>query len=265
MITFDRWITNPIKIEKNTLYTPIFKYRRGRTGKSDCQITAVGTVHFGPEEYYRTIQSYIGGIPNGYHEGVKPPEKWQKIPIYKRPFVHALGKGMDKMVKSVADSLGYVMEEDMLAPPDSWKNADMDLAEMAENLPMTDIIRAYTHMKKLGLYRLANYFSPQKYIDRIKNEYWEVFFENKGPELTPGEANAILLDRNNMLFEDMKPGLDRDEYDELGILYGADHIPGIHHWLYGQGFSAERNSPIWVPAWRDFDPPKRVKSSMVSG
>ncbi len=129
----------------------------------------------------------------------------------------------------------------------NWANADATLDDIIYKLgpmnPVKELIRIKTFELMLKIFSKIlkeNFMGNPSVLKNIG----EKMGENR---TTPSKKDSILLDyRNGLLFEALNPILMNELETEFGIIYGANHLPGINDFLQQQSFKAEELT--WLTA-----------------
>lgn len=235
-----------LKLEDNKLYTPIFQYRN-----NDKVITSIGAIHLGQGQYYDKLQKTLDSISEGFFEGIKPLIGEDKIPDEKKQYIDGIKK-LSILYETVAKCLGMETQKSKLKYPENWKNPDMTLDELIIVSPEKVLKKLFVLDKSLDFIEKSYKKHPEEFKKVVQSIAWFTF---KFPLLShwfsvlqngPMFYKVILDKRNQKLFDAMKPKL-KEEFSELGIIYGAAHLNGIDKFLRRNGFKNEGR--VWIPAW----------------
>ncbi len=238
-----------VKIRDKKLYTPILKYK-----KDDVEITAIGAVHVGTDDYYRELQKELDCIPEGLFEGVKPITDETKIVDSKRKytaFLNNLRGGYMKLAK-----YANMRSQKGLKYGERWQCPDITMEEFINECPVKMLDRLFSKSGKLDIFEHAYKKHPKELARLMKGQMLLSSRLLNLPVLnklmmkmafSPSGEKLLMKRRNDMLFDSLESRLEKGGIDKLGIIYGAAHLDELDKYLKRKGFKVRDKK--WLPAW----------------
>lgn len=241
-----------MKVEDGKLYTPILRYKREKSSKKT--ITAIGAIHIAEEAYYKRLQVEIDSHKEGFFEGIKPAINPDSIPELKKHYVDDIGKLKD-IYENFATYIGGVGQKGNLTYPASWSNPDMALDELI-NAADDKTLDIFTRMKKGSEHMQKLYSVCPEDVQTICRGLMKFTFSFPALQelahiLINGVDNSfnklILDERNELLYDAMRPVLNDKSVKDIALIYGAKHLAGVDNFLFVNGYTLKDTE--WVSAW----------------
>lgn len=255
-----------LRLTETALQTPIYTLS---TKDSSTRIKVIGVIHVADLKYYQYLQKVIRDLDYLFYEGIRMT--YSTHPPYSLVGVRNESEKTRQDVKSftsmqnqIANSFRFVEQADHLRPESNWINADVNLNQFTEILQKTN----------LSLGELSkNYSLDNKNIFEQDSESREIFrnetdakkqllwYKKKmawylyksAQELCYNDEmkvprEAIIIERNKVALGYLREKLNAPNPTELGLLYGAAHIPHFIQTLQND-HELEIISIEWIDAW----------------
>lgn len=236
--------------------------------KSNIRLKIIGVVHIGDKVYYQKIREIIKDLDYLYYEGIHVPAN-TKLKAYRggiSPFALEISEEMQKnrVKEAVRKQINFVSQVDFLKPEENWINADADFQQFTEILKSHNL--GFDKLEKLLSMENSWQKEPPEKISINPNDPEDVskkvaFLKKKMSEVLVKSAKelcfqeemkttreAIILDRNKIALDFLKPQFSSTNQLELGLLYGAAHVPNFVE-ILTEEYNFEIESQVWLDAW----------------
>ncbi|MEM1013673.1 MAG: hypothetical protein AAGI46_15810 [Planctomycetota bacterium] len=250
------------------LETTIVRYQNDAGDTVDL----IGAVHVGDQVYYDLLNERFAGYDALLYEMVKPrghdfrnPQPRRAAEEQDSPFAMQLIGGLQKALQ-LALELDYQTQR-IDYTPDNFVHADLYLEDFMRlqeergegflDLIIKQMMRDLTNPQarqnqpQVSLIEIMDAMNAPDRARRLKLLFAREL-SNMG-DLTSvfesgGDDSVILGERNRKAVAVMDDVLERRGMDNLGIFYGAAHMPGIERLLEDRGFK-QVGEPEYLIAW----------------
>lgn len=256
-----------LRIQSGSLQTAVYSLEHP---ESFVRIKLVGLIHVGDAKYYKIITKLMNDMDYVFYEGIRMDQtafslshfiSQTNIPIPSK-------KGIQNIVNFQSEFAKYfnlVEQGDYLKPKPNWINADVNFFDFVEilknlNINLEQLSRTLTLESKVSL---EQDISPEDVIQiddtrsvaimKYKRRMAK-YLVRSARELCYDEnmklpREAIIIQRNKVALEYMDEKLRSNLPLEIGILYGAAHLPNFLEVLQ-EKYKFQIQSIIWLDAWR---------------
>lgn len=255
-----------LRLTEKALQTPIYTLSNR---DSSIRVKVIGVIHVGDLEYYQELKKIIRDLDYLFYEGIRMNHS--SIPIFLPYGVKNESERTKQDVKSftnlqnqIALSFKFVEQADYLRPESNWINADVNLNQFTEILQKTNLsleaLSKNLSLDNKNIFEQDNesretlkYDSDQKNLLHWYKRKMAVYLVKSAKDLCFNEEmkiprEAIIVERNKVALGYLKEKLRSSNPSELGLLYGAAHIPHFVETLKNE-HDFQVNSIEWVDAW----------------
>jgi len=222
--------------------------------KKDLEIKLAGMDHVATKDFFKKMFSALDSLETILYEGTgkgKISESQKKSDAYK------IDCAYKKTIFEYAHAHGLHYQNEIIPHKDygkHWKHCDIRLEEETKKMGKSEedlksLIEEIVKMKCLSEKAKTGFNKREESL------YIHVRSFKRKSEDDKGEV--IIKYRNSLVTDELKRLIDEKEVKRLGVMYGADHMPGISSFLESQGFSL--NSEDWVEVWKVKDLKKKDK------
>lgn len=256
-----------LRIQSGSLQTAVYSLEHP---ESFVRIKLVGLIHVGDAKYYKSITKIMNDMDYVFYEGIRMDQPASSIsPIN---FISQSNlpskKGIQNIVNFQSEFARYfnlVEQGDYLKPKQNWINADVNFFDFVEilknlNINLEQLSRTLTLESKVSL---EQDISPEdmiqiedtrstalmKYKRRMAKYLVKSARELCYDENMKLPREAIIIERNKVALEYMDEKLRSNLPLELGVLYGAAHLPHFLEVLQ-EKYKFQIQSIFWLDAWR---------------
>lgn len=267
-----------LKVVKNDqdvvtkLQTGIGHYELKRQGKPTVTVDLIGAVHIGDRAYFEGLNELFKQYDAMLFELVAPPEvlkyglKPQKISRKDAGFVSQLQMYMK-------DTLQLEFQLELVDyTPKNFVHADMSPTQLFDTMQKKGETPFNLVLRVLGASTAQNNAKaqeaqmammltlldePEARAVKLKRIFAEEFINNESFMNAMNGKNglALLTDRNDVALKVMQEQIDSGK-TELGIFYGAAHLPDMHDKLLAK-YGMKLKKIIWKDAWVIKDPQEK--------
>jgi predicted double-glycine peptidase len=235
---------NVLRVKEGVMYTPVYEFDHPVT-KSN--VALAGAIHIGEPPYYQTITDYLlrqeGAGAEIHYEMVKPPTEHEQASYSDVVLAAAeLQGGLRFVFELMADSLDAVHQKDAVAYQASWHNYDISVTEIIRLLGDENAQELIQKLKELEQ-------SFQKIKENISADTLQLLMRGitrAMPTLSilkdlgiigDKHLDKIIVDhRNDVALNAVRETLDKDPDQDIALLWGAGHIPGLKSGLEQLGY-----------------------------
>lgn len=255
-----------LRLTEKALQTPIYTLSNR---DSSIRVKLIGVIHVGDLEYYQELKKIIRDLDFLFYEGIRMSHS--NLPITLPYGVKNESEKTKQDVKSfthlqnqIALSFKFVEQADYLRPESNWINADVNLNQFTEILQKTNLsLEALSKNLSLDNKNIfeqdkesretLKYDSDQKNLLHWYKRKMAVYLVKSANDLCFNEEmkvprEVIIIERNKVALGYLKEKLRSPNPSELGLLYGAAHIPHFVETLKNE-HDFQVNSIEWVDAW----------------
>ncbi len=256
-----------LRIQSGSLQTAIYSLEHP---ESFVRIKLVGLIHVGDAKYYKTILKLMNDMDYVFYEGIRVDQS-VSLP-FSFNFVSQNSipskKGIQNIINFQSEFAKYfnlVEQADYLKPKPNWINADVNFFDFIEilknlNISLEQLSRTLTLESKVSLEQdispedLVQVEDTRAIILMKYKRRMAKYLVKSAKELCYDEnmkipREAIIIERNKIALEYMDDKLRSNLPLELGVLYGAAHLPNFLEVLQ-EKYKFQIQSIIWVDAWR---------------
>ncbi len=255
-----------LRLTENALQTPIYTLSNR---DSSIRVKVIGVIHVGDLRYYQQLQRIIRDLDYLFYEGIKMTYSSKGaaglIGVKNEPDRTKQDvKTFSNLQNQIAISFKFVEQADYLKPESNWINADVNLNQFTEILQKTNLSLEELS-RNLTLDNRNIFEQDNESRETLKNETDQnkvlLWYKKKmagylvksAKDLCFNEEmrvprEAIIVERNKVALGYLKEKLINPNPSELGLLYGAAHIPHFVETLK-KDHDLEINSIEWVDAW----------------
>jgi hypothetical protein len=255
-----------LRLTETALQTPIYTLSNK---DSSIRVKIIGVIHVGDLGYYQELKKIIRDLDFLFYEGIRMTRSSKSINI---PYgvknepekTKQDVKTFTNLQNQIAISFKFVEQADYLRPESNWINADVNLNQFTEilqktNLSLEDLSRNLS-LDNRNIFEQDNESretlksdSDQNKLLRWYKRKMAVYLVKSAKDLCFNEEmkiprEAIIIERNKVALGYLKEKLRSANPAELGLLYGAAHIPHFVETLKNE-HDFEVNSIEWVDAW----------------
>lgn len=255
-----------LRLTEAALQTPIYTLSNR---DSSIRIKVIGVIHVGDLKYYQYLQKVIRDLDYLFYEGIRMNYSVN----HTLSFVGVRNesdktrqdvKTFTSLQNQIANSFRFVEQADYLRPESNWINADVSLNQFTEILQKTNLSLGELS-KNYSLDNRNIFEQDNESREAIKNETdtskqllwykrkmaWYLF--KSAQDLCYNEEmkiprEAIIIERNKVALGYLREKLNNPNPTELGLLYGAAHVPHFIETLQ-RDHDLEINSIEWIDAW----------------
>lgn len=255
-----------LRLTETALQTPIYTLS---TKDTSTRIKVIGVIHVGDLKYYQYLQKIIRDLDFLFYEGIRmthsPQSSMSLFGVRNEPERTKQDvKSFTSMQNQIANSFRFVEQADHLRPESNWINADVNLNQFTEilqktNLSLGELSKNYSLDNK-NIFEQDNESreliktendAKKQLLWYKKKMAWYLF--KSAQELCYNEEmkvprEAIIIERNKVALSYLKEKLSTPNPYELGLLYGAAHIPHFIQTLQTD-HDLEIISIEWIDAW----------------
>jgi hypothetical protein len=252
-----------LRITDQALQTPIYTLVNKNT---TVRLKVIGVIHIADSKYYHQLRTIINDLDILFYEGIRMSHLTNLLPIA----VATTDNGKEdvntfsKIQTQLAESFKFAQQADHLRPQSNWINADVNFQEFSRilqkiNLSLEDLSKNLS-LDNRNIFEYdseaRNYLNNEK--DQTKILLWAkkrmaVYLLKSANELCYNEElklprEAIIIERNKVAVNYLKQRFNSQNPSEIGLLYGAAHIPHFIDVLQRE-HEFEISSIEWIDAW----------------
>ena len=255
-----------LRLTETALQTPVYTLS---TKDSTVRIKVIGVIHVGDLKYYQNLQKIIKDLDYLFYEGIRMTFRdGGALHLYaiknESEKTKQEVKTFTNLQNQIAMSFRFVEQADHLRPESNWINADVNLNQFTEILQKTNLSLGELS-KNYSLDNKNIFEQDNESREALKNETdygkqllwykkkmaWYLY--KSAQELCFNEEmkvprEAIIIERNKVALTYLKEKLSNSNPTELGLLYGAAHIPHFIETLKRE-HDLEISSVEWIDAW----------------
>lgn len=222
--------------------------------KNGLEVKLAGMDHVANKDFFKKMFSALDSLEIILYEGTgkgKISKSQKKSDSYK------LDKSYKKGIVEYAHAHGWHYQNEIIPHNDygkHWKHCDIGLAE-----EMGKMEKSEEDLKSLieETIKMKCFSEKAKtgFDKREESLYVHArLFKRKSEE---DKSEIIIKYRNSLVIDELKRLINEERAKKIGVMYGADHMPGISSFLEKEGFNLK--SEEWVKAWRVKDLNKNYK------
>lgn len=218
-----------IQIREDGAYTPIVAYHRGEQS-----VIAVGLVHLGEEEYYKTLQQRIDDIPFGFFEYIELKKKSSKLSKEREHILRELERECALQWRTFGNYTGVMFQNDILQMPIEWETIESTI-EGIYSLQFTSELKKLLKAEKQEHHKIEKSYQDNPSLAR--HHLLSSLTEANGEEKCCYRDHRLI----NAVFKVLEEGR-----NTIGVAYGARHLHPLDRFLTRIGF--EQTNLEWLCA-----------------
>lgn len=224
--------------------------------EKDLEIKLASMSHIAKKSFFKKMFSTLDSLETILYEGtgLGKISKSQKKSAYNK-----LDKEYEKSISEYAHAHNLYLQPKIIPHKKygkHWKHCDISLDEEIKKAGKSDKDLKFMTGQIMNM----KFFSEMAKTSPAKKEE-SLYIQAKIAKKMPvnNKVDIIINYRNNIVINDIKRLIKEKKIKKIGIMYGADHMPGISSFLKKQGFNLK--SDEWVEYWKVKDlkkPPKKL-------
>lgn len=199
--------------------------------KDQKEVSLVGVIHIGKDEYYTQAKEYLDSLDLVLWEGIVEKPQTRKG----REF-DAFAKRRRKHMKNMAKEYGVSYQYDSINRElfdDNWEHCDMDPDTLANYLE--------DHPKEYSGIKLSAFLAD---LDIVPKK--EDFLKAHPETLKDAESFEVIVKKRNNIVKSRMNELIESGPKRIGIFYGTAHMHDFEKYLLDKGF--ELTDEKWLKA-----------------
>lgn len=234
-----------LRVRHRILQTPVVRFEHRRTGRA---VTVVGVVHIAPARYYRQLNAIITKLEAGgalvcyEYVGRAAEADWSAVSPAEREGWDAATARRGELAEAACRYLGWVGQAGGLVYAASWRNVDMNEAEIVQR---ADAEERDLLVQDVSIADLFGDRPPDRQdivagvaaatlMRVISLDRYRLLMRVVGEDLT----RVVVGDRNERALASLPS--DQDAV----LIWGSQHLPGLAAGLDRAGY--RRGASTWV-------------------
>lgn len=257
-----------LRISEGSLQTAVYTLEHPQ---SFVRVKLIGLIHVGEAKYYKNVAKLTNEADYVFYEGIRLEQStanYSHIQLVSQVMNSPPKKSIQNIVNFQSEFAKYfnlVEQGDYLKPKPNWINADVNFSDFIQilknlNVSLEQISKTLTLESKVSMDQdIAPedliQFEDTRAVAMLKfKRRMAKYLVKSARELCYDEnmkipREVIILERNRVALEYMSEKLTSNLPLELGVLYGAAHIPNFLEVLT-EKYKFQIQSIIWLDAWR---------------